>query len=120
MENRMKTISRSLGKPFYVGDGVLIYNLDCLEGLRTLDSNLFDLTATSPPYNIGKEYESILPIDQYLEWTRLWTDEVFRTSRDNASFWLNLGYVSVPDRGKSVPLPYLLWDRIKFYLLQEV
>jgi adenine-specific DNA-methyltransferase len=31
-----------------------------------------------------------------------------------------LGYVKVPGHGHAVPLPYLLWDKSPFYLLQEV
>lgn len=29
---------------------------------------LFDLVVTSPPYNIGKEYETRVELDRYLEW----------------------------------------------------
>lgn len=29
---------------------------------------LFDLVVTSPPYNIGKEYEKVQPLDKYIEW----------------------------------------------------
>jgi adenine-specific DNA-methyltransferase len=34
--------------------------------------------------------------------------------------WLNLGYVPVPGKGRAVPLPYLLHDRVPFFLIQEV
>ena len=30
------------------------------------------------------------------------------------------GYTEVPGRGRAVPIAYLLWDRIPFYLMQEV
>ena len=33
---------------------------------------------------------------------------------------LNLGYVSVDRKGKAVPLPYLLWPYIPFFLIQEI
>ena len=29
---------------------------------------LFDLVITSPPYDIGKEYEKRMPLAKYLEW----------------------------------------------------
>ena len=35
-------------------------------------------------------------------------------------FWLNLGYVALDGRAKAIPLPYLLWDRSPFFLVQEV
>jgi adenine-specific DNA-methyltransferase len=31
-----------------------------------------------------------------------------------------LGYVPVEGRARAIPLPYLLWDRIPFYLIQEI
>ena len=30
-----------------------IYNEDCLEGMKKIESNSIDLIITSPPYNIG-------------------------------------------------------------------
>jgi len=34
---------------------------DTLEHLKTLSDQKFDLTITSPPYNIGKSYEKKTP-----------------------------------------------------------
>ncbi len=46
--------------------------------------------------------------------------EIHRVTQASGAFWLNVGYVSVADRGKAVPLPYLLWDKSPFFLMQEV
>jgi len=46
--------------------------------------------------------------------------EVFRLTTKNGAFWLNLGYVSLPDRARAIPLPYLLWNQCPFHLIQEV
>lgn len=46
--------------------------------------------------------------------------EIHRVTSPNGAFWLNLGYIPIPDRAKAVPLPYLLWDRSPFSLVQEV
>lgn len=40
-----------------LGDSVTLYLGDCLEVLRTLAPNSVDAVVTSPPYNVGKEYE---------------------------------------------------------------
>src|SRR5205823_6043823 len=93
---------------------------DVLDGLRELPDRAVDLTVTSPPYNIGKEYETTRPLDEYLDWCSRWMEQVFRVTKPNGAFWLNLGYVSVQGRGRAVPLPYLLWDKSGFFLLQEV
>ncbi|HQU41508.1 MAG TPA: site-specific DNA-methyltransferase [Pirellulales bacterium] len=31
-----------------------------------------------------------------------------------------MGYVALPDKAKAIPLPYLLWNRCPFFLVQEV
>jgi adenine-specific DNA-methyltransferase len=113
-------IKKILGQPYAEGDSYLIFNMDCLDGMRLLPEELIDLTVTSPPYNIGKEYEEPLPLGDYVEWCAKWCDEIYRLTKPNGAFWLNLGYVSMPHRAKAIPLPYLLWDKIKFFMMQEV
>lgn len=114
-----KVIS-ALGHPQYQADRVAIYNADCLEAMSDLPAAVVDLTVTSPPYNIGKEYEGISAIPDYVSWCVKWISQIHRVSKDNAALWLNLGYFPVPNKGLAVPIPYLLWDRTPFFLLQEV
>ena len=113
-------IESILGKPYCSGDDFLIYNADCIEAMRKLPAELCALTATSPPYNIGKEYETPLPLDEYLNWCEAWIREVHRITRIDGAFLLNVGYVEIPNVAKAVPLPYLLWNRTPFYLIQEI
>ena len=115
--NRIKSI---LGQPTFEEDGVAIYEMDCLEGMKSIPSELVDLTITSPPYNIGKEYEELAELDNYLDWCENWIIEIHRITKDNGTFWLNVGYLEVDDEGLAVPIPYLLWNRTPFYFLQEV
>lgn len=109
-----------LDTPYYQAPDCVIYNTDCLETMRSLPNECINLTVTSPPYNIGKEYEKPLPLNEYLDWCASWIAEIYRITAPNGAFWLNLGYLSIPDRAKAIPIPYLLWDRIPFYLIQEV
>ncbi|MDT5158178.1 MAG: adenine-specific DNA-methyltransferase [Acidobacteriota bacterium] len=109
-----------LGEPYYYNDGCLIYNLDCLAAMQALPDALVHLTVTSPPYNIGKEYEEPLPLEHYLEWCGSWLNEVHRITIVNGAFWLNLGYVNIPGCGKAIPLPYLIWNKSPFYFIQEI
>ena len=113
-------INALLGKPHCAGEGYAIYHGDCLSALKSLPDELFSLTVTSPPYNIGKEYEIPLPIDDYVAWCEQWMDEVYRVTQPNGAFWLNLGYLEIGGKAKAVPLSYLLWNRSRFYLMQEV
>lgn len=113
-------ISKLLGKPYFQSCNCLIYNLDCLEAMAILPDQSINLTVTSPPYNIGKEYENLLPLDDYINWCEKWITEVYRLTLYDGAFWLNLGYLSIKNRAKAIPISYLLWDKIPFYLIQEI
>jgi adenine-specific DNA-methyltransferase len=119
-DDRLARIAQVLGTPYYSRHGVTLYNLDCLEAMRRLPAGLLDLTVTSPPYNIGKSYESRRELDDYVSWCTEWMQEVYRLTSRAGAFWLNLGYVPIHGRGKAIPLPYMLWDRTQFFLLQEI
>jgi len=93
---------------------------DVIDTLRTLPKDCADLVITSPPYNIGKEYETRRGLEEYLQWCGKWMQEIHRVTKPSGAFWLNLGYLEVHGKGRAVPLPYLLWDKSPFYLLQEV
>ena len=77
-------------------------------------------TVTSPPYNIGKEYEKIIPVSQFVDWLLEISDLIHSITETNGSYLLNIGYLEVPEKGRAVPIAYLLWDKIKFYLNQEI
>ena len=74
----LANIIKHLGKPYFQASNCLIYNMDCLEAMATLPDKSIHLTVTSPPYNIGKEYEKQLPLDEYIEWCAKWIQEVYR------------------------------------------
>ena len=113
-------IKSTLGTPSYEAEGVAIYKRDCLEGMKEIPEGVINTTITSPPYNIGKEYENILDLEDYLTWCENWIKQIFKITKRNGTFWLNIGYVEVKGEGLAVPLPYLLWNRTPFYFLQEI
>jgi len=114
------TLRSLLGEPSYSQPDVLIFQGDCLDFLKKLPDEIVSLTVTSPPYNIGKPYEKQRDIEEYLNWCESWIREIYRLTEPHGAFWLNLGYFEVPGRGRALPIPYLLWDRIPFYIIQEV
>ena len=107
-------------QPYFDDEDSVIVCGDVLDVLRLLPDESVDLVVTSPPYNIGKEYETVQPLDEYLCWCERWIAELHRLVKPTGGFWLNLGYLSMPGRAKAVPIPYLLWDRIPFFLIQEI
>lgn len=116
----LENIKQILGTPFYENKYGLIYNIDCIEAMKTLPSDIIDITFTSPPYNIGKVYEDVLDIEHYVEWCSRWLKEIHRVTKHHGSLWLNIGYLFLPHIGKAVPISYLLWNKTRFYLQQEI
>jgi adenine-specific DNA-methyltransferase len=117
---RLDQVEQELGPARFKAPGVLLYHGDSFELMNRLRGEAFDLTITSPPYNIGKEYETKLDVADYVEWCRSWIAAIYRATRPKGAFWLNLGYLEVPGRALAVPIPYLLWEKTPFVLVQEI
>jgi adenine-specific DNA-methyltransferase len=117
-----KTLKTYLGEPFYSESGFILYKGNAINFLDKLSSTNInvDLTITSPPYNIGKEYEHPMTIEEYVKWCSSWMCQIYEITGSTGSFWLNVGYLEIPEKGLCVPIPYLLWDKSPFYLLQEI
>jgi adenine-specific DNA-methyltransferase len=110
----------ALGKPYYERSGVALYCGDCIDLIARLNADTVDLIVTSPPYNIGKEYESVRPVADYIAWCSRWLALLHRVASPYSSFWLNLGYFEFTGKAKALPIAYLLWDKSPFYFLQEI
>lgn len=84
-----------------------LWNGDVLPLLQSLPNEpLFDLVVTSPPYNLGKEYESKLTLETYLKWQEKIIDEICQRLKPNGSVCWQVGnYV---DNGHIVPLDIML------------
>ena len=119
-KSAFESIIENLGKPLYRGDRYAIYNADSLELLKSFPNEVVDLFFTSPPYNIGKEYEKIIPVEEYLAWSELWIKEIYRSTKNTGAFIYNIGYLSIPNLGHAIPIAYLMWNRTPFYLNQEI
>src|SRR6266404_8986151 len=73
---------------------IQLYLEDCLNGMRQLPTASIDLVVTSPPYNLGIQYNVYNDGGEratYLKWTSQWAAEVKRVLREDASFFLNVG-----------------------------
>lgn len=71
-----------------------IYELDCIHGMQLMDSKSVDVIVTSPPYNIGIDYNTYQddkPRIEYLDWMENVAKEAKRVLRDDGSFFLNVG-----------------------------
>ncbi|MHA1211965.1 MAG: DNA-methyltransferase [Candidatus Heimdallarchaeota archaeon] len=68
---------------------------DCISGMKnTLPEKSVDIIITSPPYNIGIEYNSYKdkrPFAEYLEWIGEVAKGCYRVLKDDGSFFFNIG-----------------------------
>jgi len=117
-----RILTQCIGKPIFSDIGFILYQGDCVELMERLRNSGLNiaLALTSPPYNIGKEYEKPLTLEEYLDWCSKWINQIHNIVSAKGAFWLNLGYLEVPEKGMCVPIPYLLWDKTPFYMVQEI
>lgn len=88
-----------------------LYLGDCMDFLRTMPDESVQLVVTSPPYNIGKEYEEVLDIDIYKAQQQRVIEECIRILKPDGSICWQVGnYV---DDGEIIPLDILLYDCFK-------
>lgn len=86
---------------------LVLYEGDCLDLLSRIPDKFVKLVVTSPPYNLGKPYESRLDMDEYLAQQRRVIEECVRVLDGRGSICWQVGnYV---DDGEIIPLDVLLY-----------
>lgn len=88
----------------YISPGIThqIINGDSLSVLKKIEAGKFDLIITSPPYNIGKSYETKTSIEKYLETQEEIIIELVRILSTKGNLCWQVGnYV---DKGEVFPL----------------
>jgi DNA modification methylase len=84
---------------------------DSLTVLKKIEDGKFDLILTSPPYNIGKSYETKTSIEKYLETQEEIIDQLVRTLSDKGNLCWQVGnYV---DKGEIFPLDIFYYEIFK-------
>ena len=92
-------------------NNVTLYLGDCIDFLRQIPDKSIQLIVTSPPYNIGKEYETKLDIQEYVSQQSQVIDECVRVLKNEGSICWEIGnYVN---NGEIIPLDILLYDCFK-------
>ena len=85
----------------------VIHKGDCLDLLPRIPDGFVKLVVTSPPYNLGKSYETRLELSEYLAQQRMVIEECVRVLDDRGSICWQVGnYV---DNGEIVPLDIVLY-----------
>lgn len=88
-----------------------IINGDSLKVLKGIEDRKFDLIITSPPYNVGKSYETKTSIEKYLETQEEIINELVRTLSNKGNLcWQAGNYV---DKGEVFPLDIYYYQIFK-------
>jgi DNA modification methylase len=86
---------------------------DALEVLRSIPASQFDLVVSSPPYNIGKDYErsANLSFDEYLDWLDSVIEALIDRLADTGSICWQVG--SYIRNGEIYPLDIYFYNSFK-------
>ncbi|MFD8937803.1 DNA-methyltransferase [Streptomyces sp. NPDC059578] len=84
---------------------------DCLEWLTNIPSGSVDTIISSPPYNIGKSYESRTQLDQYISLQSKVLHECHRVLKETGSIFWQVGVYT--EKGMHIPLD------VKFFPILE-
>ena len=73
------------------GASIVLHSGDTGEFLKTIPSDTVQLIITSPPYNIGKEYETKTSIEKYLDTQEKVIQELMRVLKKDGSICWQVG-----------------------------
>ena len=101
------TKGRKIAQKYDPRKDLVVFHGSCLDLLGQIPDESIKLVVTSPPYNIGKEYEKKVSLEVYVEQQRQVIAECFRVMEEGGSICWQVGnYV---DRGAIVPLDSVLY-----------
>lgn len=112
----------SVSNVFYTKNGVTLYHgdrLDLLDKVKQFGEKA-KLVFTSPPYNLGKEYETAVSLDEYLSDQRETIKACLDILHEDGSICWQVGnYISGKKNNKEVyPLDIVLYPIFKSYGLK--
>ena len=92
---------------FDLSSNCVLYEGDCLDLLKQIPDGTVKLVVTSPPYNLGKEYEKRLNLKEYLDQQKeIITESVRALSKEGSICWQVGNYVN---NGEITPLDIVLY-----------
>ncbi len=92
---------------------IKLFQGDCRDVMSSLDSGSIDLIVTSPPYNVGIQYDTwidTLSYDAYRQFTKEWLTYAYRLLKDDGRIAINILYeANLKDRGGRVFFASDIW-----------
>lgn len=88
-----------------------IFNTDCQIILKTIEDNSIDFTLTSPPYCIGKAYDTHTTIEGFIEINKPIIEEIYKKTKIGGSICWQVGHHVVD--GEVIPLDIIVYNLFK-------
>ncbi len=99
--------SQTIRSDFDVNERISVYSGDAIDFLKSIPDEAFQLIITSPPYNIGKEYEKKVDLKEYINQQTIIINECVRTLRATGSIcWQTGNFV---ENGSIIPLDIMIY-----------
>jgi DNA modification methylase len=115
MVMKVKEMIFEFPEKLYKSDYEIILG-DTLENLHKIEDERFDLVITSPPYNVGKEYETKKSIESYLVDQEKVIEELIRVTSSKGNICWQVGnYV---EKGEIFPLDIFYYQIFKRHKLK--
>ncbi len=90
---------------------IVLLSGDVHEKINQIPDNSIALIITSPPYNLGKEYENRIEVEKYLKAQRCLIQQLYRILREDGSICWQVG--NFVDNGEVYPLDILYYPIFK-------
>jgi len=103
----MMRIKYSITNDFSRQSSIILYHGDCINLLSSIPDGTIQLIVTSPPYNIGKEYEKRLKLQLYQEQQQKVIKECVRVLAPSGSICWQVG--NFVGKGTIIPLDTILF-----------
>jgi adenine-specific DNA-methyltransferase len=100
-------MKRRLRRHYSADNRVTLFPGDCLDLLKTIPAGSARLVLTSPPYNVGKSYETSQSLPAYLQNQRKIIAECVRITSEGGSICWQIGH-HVNGHSQVIPLDLIL------------
>ncbi|MFQ5612023.1 MAG: DNA-methyltransferase [Anaerolineae bacterium] len=112
---------KNIAHHFDINADVILFNGDASELIDVIPDNFVKLIITSPPYNLGKSYESQVSIKKYLEEQEQTIAKLYRVLRTDGSICWQVG--NFVQKGEVYPLDifyYQMFKELGLYLRNRI
>jgi site-specific DNA-methyltransferase (adenine-specific) len=102
----------------------MFYLGDVSECLKKIEPNTIDLVFTSPPYNVGINYErhhDKMSYQEYLEWLTAIIEELYSKTKDDGRFAINIPSITADNEYKPLFMDvYNIAQKIGFKIRNDI